>query len=281
MVKRNPNESERPSKSHDVSEWYERCIEWLLRASGMTVQREPHMNGKTPDLLVTELDGPDVVIECLVKLQDPEHAREYREQGHHACGGDIRELHSTLYSRVEEKITKYRGLVEGRSYVVALYNDDCMHWPDTAFDLAFSAHVPYIMISADREVVDRGYDDAWSTAERSASLFQLYPHLSGLIYSRWRKEHYFLPNPSAVAPVSVDLFPFAFAPKMPIVIGEPEWEERAPFVADNYVSPPNTRRGQAELLMQAITRLVEHRRNYYAFHTSPESDWECGCPAGA
>lgn len=88
----------------------------------MAVQREPNINGKTPDLLVTQLDGPDVIIECLVKLKDPEHEKESIDQGHHVCGGDIRELHSAIYSRVEEKTAKYRKLVNERELYAILAN---------------------------------------------------------------------------------------------------------------------------------------------------------------
>ena len=77
-------------ESSEISEWYERCVEWLLRRSGLAVTREPRIGGKTPDLLVTQPGSPDVVIECLVKLADPAHQKELREEGVHVCGGDIK-----------------------------------------------------------------------------------------------------------------------------------------------------------------------------------------------
>ena len=203
-----------------------------MRRSGLAVQREPRINGKTPGLIVTQPYGPDVVIECLVKLNDPEHERKSLGKVH-VCGGDASQLHSALYSRVAEKATKYRKVVTGRSYIVAVYDGGCMNFPSTALALAFSAHVPCLSVSAEGEVTDTGHIDVWASPERSASLFKLYPHLSGLIYSRWERKHYFLPNPFADTPVSADLFPFACIPEAPSINGEPAWEKRARLVDDN------------------------------------------------
>ena len=259
MADHKHKQREQTTETHDVSEWYERCIEHLLRQSGLAVQREPRINGMTPDMLINQQDGPDVVIECLVKLKDPAHNTELMERGVHSCGGDVRESHSAIYSRVEEKAAKYRKVADGMPYVIALYNDECMNFLDTAFALAFSAHVPYIRISPDGKVVGRGYSDLWSTPERSAGLFKLYPNLSGLIYSQWERKHYFLPNPFANMPVSADLFPFACVPDAPIVDGEPAWEKRAPLFDDDYALPPNSCWGQVERLAQAIKKLIDHR----------------------
>ena len=243
-----------------VARWYERCIEYLLRQSGVSVKPEPNIGGKTPDLLVQQPSGPDVIIECLVRLRNPEHDREFIKTGSHSCGGDIRELHSSVYSRVEEKITKYQRTVGSKPYVVALYHGGCGNSLDTALALAFSAHVPYLSLSKNGNVVDRGYVDMWSTPSKSASLFRLYPHLSGLIYSRWPREHYFLPNPFADVPVPTSLFPFACVPDAPITNGRPGWKERASLVNDDYALPPNTWWGQVERLGQVLSNLIEHLR---------------------
>ena len=238
---------------HSVSEWYEQCIEWLLRRRGMEVQREPAINGKTPDLMVRQTHMPDVIIECLVKLKDPEHEKELAERGNHTCGGDIRELHSAIYSRVEEKATKYRNLVNGNGYgyVIAVYDDECGSSLDRAMALAFSAHVPYLRLDSGK-VVGRGYKDLWSTPEKTASLFKLHPHLSGLLYSRWERKHCFLPNPFANVSVPTCLFPFAVIPDSPLLNGTLAWKARAAIVTDEYRLPPNTLWGQVERLVQAL-----------------------------
>ena len=246
------------TESIEVSEWHEQCMKWLLRRSGLSVVRKPHINGKRPDLLATQPDGPSVIIECLVKLQYPAHAEEIR-QGVHICGGDIKELHGALYSRVEEKAAKYRNL-DG-PYVVAVYDEGCMNYVDTALALAFSAYTPYIKLNSKGDVVGRGHSDQWSTPERSASLFKLYPNISGLIYSRWKREHHFVSNPWANAPVSADLFPFARVPDNPPIIDEkPIWEARDPLFKDEYWLPPNTYWGQIQRLMQSIMKLIDSRQ---------------------
>ena len=57
MTRRSGKESiiakqeEREIEIRDVSKWYEQCIEYLLRKSGLAVKREPRIGGKTPDLL--------------------------------------------------------------------------------------------------------------------------------------------------------------------------------------------------------------------------------------
>ena len=260
MGEHNRRRREHPDEAQDLGEWYEQCVESLLRKAGFAVQREPNIAGKTPDLHVTRQDGPDVIIECFTKLSDPERTKELIEQGHSSRLWHVSDMHGTLYSRLEQKITKYRELTNSQGYVIAIYDSSHNGHPDTAEALAFSAHTAYITLSADREIIDRGYRDQWSTDERTASLFKLYPHLSGLVYSCWRKEHYYLPNPFADVPVSAEQFPFACVPEAPIINGAIVWEERAALVTDDYVLPPNTWWGQVERLVQAVTRLIEHRR---------------------
>lgn len=248
-------------ETSEVSEWYEICIEWLLQQSGLVVEREPRISGQTPDLLVTQPVGTKVVIECLVKLRDPAHQKETDEHGFHSCGGDIKELHGALYSRVEQKAAKYKDLVDGMPYVVAVYDMSCMDFIHTAMALAFSAHVPYVRFNAQGTVVSSGYSDQWSTPEMTASLFRRYPNVSGLIYSRWGQEHNFLPNPFADLPASAELFPFARIPEAPMIGGQPAWEKREPLFDADYLLPPNTYWGQVQRLAQSLTKLADRRRH--------------------
>lgn len=239
---------ERMDEARSTSKWHEQCIECLLSQSGLEVVPEPSINGKTPDLMIVQYGQPDVIIECMVRMKDSAHEKELLEHGLHVCGGDLSKLYCNLYSRVEEKTTKYRQIVEDRPYVVAVYDESCLNFLDTAYALAFSAHVPYVTFNTNGNIIDRGYEDAWEPEDQSIGLFQRYPHLSGIIYSHWEKKHYFLPNPFAVVPVSDELFPFASVPKAPIIDGEPAWVERKSLMIDNYTSPPYICRHQVEQL---------------------------------
>ena len=230
---------EQADEAREISRWHEQYIKHLLNQSGQQVLYEPRINGKTPDLVVTQPGQPDVIIECMARLKDPSHERELFEQGLHVCGGDLSKLYCNLYSRVEEKTTKYRSIVDGHPYVLSIYDDSCLNFLSTANALAFSDHVPYVTLNADGPVVDRSYHDTRYPQDRHLGLFQRYPHLSGLLYSHSEKKHYFLPNPFATVPVSTDLFPFACVPEAPIINGRPAWKQRAQTMTDNYPSAPN------------------------------------------
>ena len=260
MTTTNPHRSE--NEIDAVSTWYEQCVEWLLRQSGLEVEREPCFRGKKPDLLVTLPDGTKVIIECMVKLKDPEHQKEFIEQGFHSCGGDIRELHSAVYSRLQEKATKYRKIAAQKPYIIALYDDECGPYLNKAFDLVFSAHSQRISIDRGGEVVDIGWTDMWSTETQKEGIFYRYPHVSGLLYSRWPREHYYLSNPFASIPDPPDLFPFACMPEAPLLSdGQPAWEQRDRLVHDTYDLPPNTWWRQIESLIELIKRHCRNQKN--------------------
>ena len=244
----------------EMSAWYEQCIEWLLQQSSLDVRSEPRINGKKPDLLVAQPNGPDIVIECLVKMKDAEHqSSDLVERKSHSCGGDIRELHSAAYSRLQEKATKYRSLSAERPYVIALYDDECMAGIHKAFHLAFSAHAPYISYNDAGNVVESGYRDMWSTPDIEEGIFRRFHHVSGLLYSRWERDHNYLPNPFANIPISPDIFPFANVPAAPPKDGKSAWRQREPLFKDTYLLPPNTWYRQAELLALAIRKLINSR----------------------
>ncbi len=248
------------SEIAEMSTWYEQCIEWLLKQSTLDARREPRIEGKNPDLLVGQTNGPDIVVECLVKLKDPEHQTELDENSFHSCGGDISQLHSAVYSRLQQKATKYRSLSANRPYVIALYDNECMAGIHKAFHLAFSAHVPYISFDDAGNIVESGYHDMWSTPDREEGIFRLFPHVSGLLYSRWEREHHYIPNPFANIPVSPDTFPFANVPEAPPKGGKPAWQQRGPLLKDTYLLPPNTWWRQAEQLAVTIRELIHRRK---------------------
>ena len=241
-----------PHEALEFSNWHERCVEHLLHKSGLEVQREPLICGKTPDLLVTPPQGNPFIVECIARLQDPSHAIELTEHGWHYCGGNIRDLHQNIYSRLDHKATKYRDIAEQMPYIISLYDASCMNGINTAIDLVLSPYAPVVTRSADGRIIGKNYHTLWSTPSIPAALFELYPHLSGFIYSRWPREHYYLPNPYATTPIPSDLFSFAQVPELPAHYVQADWRPRRATVVDDYESPPEVWRPQMERLSQAL-----------------------------
>lgn len=243
----------RPREAQEFSDWHERCIEHLLVRSGHRVDREPRINGKTPDLLVDPDAGHPFIVECLARLQDPAHARDMELRGYHVCGGNIRELHQNIYSRIEHKVTKYREIAETMPYVIALYDASCMNSMEAAVDMALSPYAPTVQWGPDGDVEGKLYNTFWSMPEIPTALFELYPHLSGLLYSRWPREHYYLPNPHASHPVLPDPFAFASVPALPSHYRQPGWRPRPALVADDHDMPPDVWLPQLELLSRSLS----------------------------
>lgn len=241
-----------PHEAREFSDWHERCIEHLLIQSGSEVQREPLIRGKTPDLLATPPQGKPIVIECIARLQDPSHAIELTEQGRHFCDGSIKELHQNIYSRLDEKATKYREIVEDLPYIIALYDATCTNSLDVAIDMMMSPYAPTVSRASNGRITGKQYNTLWPTQNIPVALFELYPHLSGLIYSRWPKEHYYLPNPYTSSPITPDPFQFAQVPELPGHYMLPAWQPRNAAIIDNYQAPPETWRPQMERLAQTL-----------------------------
>ena len=82
----------RPHEAREFSDWHERAIEHLIVHSGNTVEREPLILGKTPDLLVKPQNGSPFIVECIACLQDQTHAADLAGRGRHTCDGNIRDL---------------------------------------------------------------------------------------------------------------------------------------------------------------------------------------------
>ncbi len=242
-----------PHEVNEFSDWHERCIEHLMRQSGFQVIREPLIQGKTPDLLVIPEQNQPFIIECLARLQDPSHAMELTHNGWHFCDGNIRELHQNIYSRLEQKATKYRDITEHTPYVIALYDATCTNSLDNAIDMMLAPYAPTRTLSAEGKIIGKHYNTLWSTPEIPVALFELYPHLSGFIYSRWPKTHYYLPNPYATKPLNPDLFQFAQIPQLPHAYGQKQWQPRPAIIEDNYTSPPETWIPQ----MQKLSEIIE------------------------
>ena len=276
-----PTVGARPQESREFSQWHEDSIEHLIRRSGHRVEREPRIDGKTPDLLVSPELGEPLIIECVARLQDPEHVRDMERHGHHICGGNIRHLHQNIYSRIEHKVTKYRDIARRMPYVIALYDASCMNSMEAAVDMALSPYAPSIRFGPDGQVEGKLYNTFWSMPEIPTALFELYPHLSGLLYSRWPREHWYLPNPHALLPALPDPFRFASVPALPQRYHQPGWRTRLATVADDSPAPPDAWLPQLELLSRSQTAGTQVRPDCGAHGPVPLSAGALALAGGA
>lgn len=244
-----------PHQAKEFSDWHERSIQRLIQNSGCEALREPAICGKTPDLLVLTPSGEQCIVECIARLQDQEHAAELHEQGWHQCGGNITELHRNVYSRLQQKATKYREIAAGMPYVIAMFDASCMNSLDTALDMVLSPYAPTVTLSPEGKITGKIYNTLWPTPEIPAALFELYPHLSGFLYSRWPRQHYYLPNPYALHPVPGDPFQFAQVPKLPPQYDHVKhaWRPRLATFRDDSENPPEPWLTQMEQLAGQIT----------------------------
>ena len=257
MITVEPRHAARPHEALEFSQWHERCIEHLLTQSGLNVQREPEILGKTPDLLATTPSGQQVIIECIARLQDPAHAMQLTETGWHCCDGNIRELHQNIYSRLQHKAEKYREISANAPFVVAMFDASCLNSPDVPLDLALSPYAPTVTRSSDGKITGKLYNTMWTTPDVPAALFELYPHLSGLIYSRWPREHYYLPNPYATNPLQPNPFRFAQVPPLPARYRQPSWQPRPATMPDDYADPPDTWQPQMKRLSKILSQQAQ------------------------
>ena len=243
-----------PQEAHAFSEWHERCIEYLLTKSGLEVEREPHMMGKTPDLMATTRNGVQIVIECIARVQDPRRTLELTDTGWSCCDGNIRDLHNNIYSRLAQKAAKYRPIADQHPYVLAMFDASCLNSPAAAMDLVLSPYAPTITRSPTGRITGKIYNTPWPMPETPAALFELYPHVSGFIYSRWHRQHYYLPNPHATTPITPDPFRFAEVPDLPHHYRPSSWTPRSADVTDDFRPPPDAWMPQMHLLTQVLRR---------------------------
>ena len=223
-----------PQEAREFSDWHESTVQHPLRNSGLDAQREPHIMRKTPDLLIHTPDGEPFVVECIARLPNPQ-----QRDGQQCCD-DIVNLHQNLYSRLQHKATKYRSIAERLPYVIALYDGACTAGVDTALDLALSPYAPTVSRADDGRPQGRRYDRLWRTPHIPVALFELYQHVSGMIYSTWPAEHHYLPNPHARRPVAPEMFPFAQVPPLPARYRHHQWPQRPATVLDDAPPPPGS-----------------------------------------
>lgn len=227
-----------PQHARDFSDWHERSIAHLISRNGSQVQIEPHISGQTPDLLVTPPNAEQFIVECVARLQDPSHAAELALNGRHTCAGNTCALHQNIFSRLQCKASKYRHITRDTPYVISLYDASCHNGIDTALDLAMSPYAPTLTLSPDGKIDGRLYNTLWPAPAIPAALFELYPHVSGFLYSTWPWRHYYLPNPHAERPLPPGAFPFAQVPELPPRYHRPDWRPRAASIFDDSPTPP-------------------------------------------
>ena len=158
------------------------------------VQHEPSLGGKTPDLLVTDGEGRECIIECTTLSRSLECTHNP-----HAFTEDPSRLNERLYSSIEEKMRKYKKDVIGnRSYVVAIQNECCG---------LFDKSVQDVVMGAWRYRQGK-WVNLWKGETYANGLFGLYPDCSGVLHSTWM-DHLYFPNPRCKSPANIDLFPFA------------------------------------------------------------------------
>ena len=213
-----------------TAQWHERCVAHMLRSTGNRVDREPRLLGKTPDLLVTRPDGQRFIVECVARVP-PRGVRS---------DDDIRRMHRNVYSRVDHKATKYRAIADEMPYVIALYDGGSGPSPQVAMDLALSEYAPKIERAPDGRVKGRLYNLLWSMPEIPTALFDLYGHLSGLLYSTGPRDHHYLPNTRANRPLGTDAMPFAAVPEARGQQGRrARWTSRPPLIRPDFEGPPD------------------------------------------
>ena len=192
------NAPQQPQHSGILAEWHESLIEYLCQRSGLQTTREPIIDGKTPDILVEPPKGQSkIIIECIYRQRNPCCPNgTWTVQPRHYHTTSLEADYQAIYSRLEEKATKYDSILLNTAYIIALYDDECViAHHDRAFDLAFSHIEPHLHIHSDRTVT-RHQNDLWSS-EQQEGIFHKYPQVSGMLYSYWPRQHFLLPNPMA------------------------------------------------------------------------------------
>ena len=225
------------TEARPFSQWHERSMEDLLFRSGLAVQREPLIDGKTPDILVTDHRGDHLIIECMARMQDPDHATELALTGCHHCDDALPDIHRNLRSRLDQR----------RPSTATSRPDALRHRPLRrhlhlrAGISPRSRPLPYAPTHqkmGDGKITGKIYNTLWPQSIPVA-LFERYTHLTGLIYSTWPHTHHYLPNPYADHPIADDLFPFASVPELPFRYRHAGWPGRPATIEDHSPDPPS------------------------------------------
>ena len=208
---------------------YEKLMLDLFRATSLTVEYEPLINGKTPDLLVEADDGMSCIVECTTVHWEGRHNYTWDENGlgHLAVDdSDPLKRNFKLWDSIKGKLRSYEGdTFPGYGLVIAIYDWSLSNNEHAAVDVCFGQYNQYITLSDDK-VVERGWSRALDpnlcpaifeepdnqhclAIIHSTHLFALdsvdgeYKHVDNA-----DAHHLLIPNPNATQPVPEKLFPF-------------------------------------------------------------------------
>ena len=208
---------------------YEELMLGLFREASFTVECEPLINGKNPDLLVKADDGLCCIVECTTVHWEGRHEYTWDENGSgHLMVDDSDPMNrnTKLWNSIKGKLQKYKGdTFPGYGLVIAIYNWSLSNDDNDAVDVCFEQSDRYLTLS-DGKVVGRGWRRPLDL-EPDLAIFQApdTKHCSAIIHSTHLfalnsvdgeyehvnnadAHHLLIPNPKAPHPVPERFFPF-------------------------------------------------------------------------
>ena len=230
MIQRRRNrETMKPYSKDPPDKLYEELMLGLFRATSLTVEYEPLINKKTPDLLVKAGDDLNCIVECATVHWEGRDEFTWDENGlGHLMvdDSDPMERNSKLWNSIECKLRKYKsGTFPGYGLVIAIYNWSRSNHDNDAVDVCFGQYDDYLELS-DGKVVGRRWRRALDP-KLSPAIFEERDnqHCSAIIHSTHLfaldsvdgeykhfdnadAHHLLIPNPKATHPVPERLFPF-------------------------------------------------------------------------
>ena len=182
----------------------------------LTVEREPNINGKTPDILVETIDGIECIVECTVAYL------ENRPNNMLNCEVDIVDIcdplrRVKLHDKIEEKLKAYPSrIIADRGYVIAVNNMTLESFDISALSICFGERNRYININqVTKKTTGRGWARALDEDEHRGLLeMEKNRHCSGILITKdlidqENNRHLFIPNSEAAVPVPEYIFDFA------------------------------------------------------------------------
>ena len=180
------------------------------------VEREPKINGKTPDILIKANDGFECVVECTEGHLEAKHDHLPTCE---ICVADIskptRDI--KLHNKIEEKLKTYPSRIIGDlGYVIAVHNMTLESFDISALSVCFSQRTPYVKINpVTKKTTGHGWERALDKDQYPGLLeVKQNRHCSGVLITKdWigpeNDRHLFIPNPEAAVPVPEYIFDFA------------------------------------------------------------------------
>ena len=187
------------------------------------VEREPKINGKTPDILIKASDGFECIIECTEAHLEAKHDHL------RTCEVDIADISDPmrdikLHNKIEKKLKAYAPRIIGnRGYAIAVHNMTLESLDTSALSVCFGQRTQYVNIN---QVTKKTPGQGWKRTldkDEYPGLLEMRQnrHCSGILITKdWigreNNRHLFIPNPEAAVPVPEDIFDFARISELPI-----------------------------------------------------------------